>query len=250
MLRVHCAALEQQTPDACLSIPQSYGGHSEGETPGPIPNPEAKPFSADGTAPATVWESRTPPDIHPRKGDLFVRSPFLRSGAFPRGKWSRSCAAIGRIGATTSMCRSREWRPFDPVGFRRLVDDCDAVPRPAAAAELGRATRDGPYPRRPSRRGGRDQAWNTRGDPRKEAGSSAKSARLASAAPPPRRSRYLRARSPLRWPAPWNGQSFVLAGAVGPLRESDGRLGIPDAEDPLRFAAELRSPPCRSSTRW
>src|SRR4051812_6889420 len=32
------------------------------ETPGPIPNPEVKPTSADGTAPETVWESRTPPD--------------------------------------------------------------------------------------------------------------------------------------------------------------------------------------------
>jgi hypothetical protein len=41
---------------------QSYGGHSVGETPGPIPNPEAKTHSADGTAPERVWESRTPPD--------------------------------------------------------------------------------------------------------------------------------------------------------------------------------------------
>src|SRR5262249_53235155 len=41
-----------------------FGGHSEGETPGPIPNPEVKPFSADGTALETVWESRTPPDIN------------------------------------------------------------------------------------------------------------------------------------------------------------------------------------------
>src|SRR5699024_1149786 len=32
------------------------------ETPGPIPNPEAKPLSADGTATARSWESRTPPD--------------------------------------------------------------------------------------------------------------------------------------------------------------------------------------------
>ena len=31
------------------------------ETPGPIPNPEAKPYCADGTAPGRVWESRTPP---------------------------------------------------------------------------------------------------------------------------------------------------------------------------------------------
>src|SRR4051812_27709244 len=38
------------------------GGHSGGETPGHIPNPEAKPSSADGTAPDTVWESRTPPN--------------------------------------------------------------------------------------------------------------------------------------------------------------------------------------------
>src|SRR3954451_660131 len=37
--------------------------NSEGETPGPIPNPEAKPFSADGTALVTGWESRSPPDI-------------------------------------------------------------------------------------------------------------------------------------------------------------------------------------------
>ena len=35
-----------------------------GETPGPIPNPEAKTHSADGTAPGRVWESRTPPDNH------------------------------------------------------------------------------------------------------------------------------------------------------------------------------------------
>ncbi|MDQ1538727.1 MAG: hypothetical protein QOE58_3120, partial [Actinomycetota bacterium] len=32
-----------------------------------IPNPEAKPFSADGTALVTVWESRTPPDIHSQR---------------------------------------------------------------------------------------------------------------------------------------------------------------------------------------
>ena len=43
-------------------VDQSYGGHSERETPGPIPNPEVKPFSADGTATERLWESRTPPD--------------------------------------------------------------------------------------------------------------------------------------------------------------------------------------------
>ena len=37
------------------------GGHSSRETPGPIPNPEAKPARADGTADAGLWESRKPP---------------------------------------------------------------------------------------------------------------------------------------------------------------------------------------------
>jgi hypothetical protein len=43
-------------------VNKGYGGHSAGETPGPIPNPEAKTRSADGTAPGRVWESRSPPD--------------------------------------------------------------------------------------------------------------------------------------------------------------------------------------------
>src|SRR4051794_39353262 len=51
-----------------LTCSQRYGGHGERETPGLIPNPEAKPLSADGTAPETGWESRTPPDNHSRKG--------------------------------------------------------------------------------------------------------------------------------------------------------------------------------------
>jgi hypothetical protein len=37
------------------------GGFSGGETPVPIPNTEVKPFSADGTALATAWESRSSP---------------------------------------------------------------------------------------------------------------------------------------------------------------------------------------------
>ena len=37
------------------------GDVSEGATPDPIPNSEVKPFSADGTAGATLWESRSSP---------------------------------------------------------------------------------------------------------------------------------------------------------------------------------------------
>ena len=53
---------------------KSYGGHSVGETPGPIPNPEAKTHSAHGTALARVWESRTPPDNTTRE-DLPAKTP-------------------------------------------------------------------------------------------------------------------------------------------------------------------------------
>ena len=42
------------------------GGFGGGGTPGPIPNPEAKPSSADGTALDRVWESRTPPTSNPK----------------------------------------------------------------------------------------------------------------------------------------------------------------------------------------
>ena len=42
-------------------VDKSYGGHSGRETPGPIPNPEAKPASADDTT-QPGWKSRTPPN--------------------------------------------------------------------------------------------------------------------------------------------------------------------------------------------
>ena len=81
MLRVHCVIPETTNPQGkhdipahlflvglgagfpgCVNVSQRYGSYSVGETPGPIPNPEAKPYSADGTAPARVWESRTLPN--------------------------------------------------------------------------------------------------------------------------------------------------------------------------------------------
>jgi hypothetical protein len=64
---------------------------AERETPGPIPNPDVKPSSADGTA-HTVWESRTPP-THPTpqkrgptKGALFLfhRGPKLNPNTHTR----------------------------------------------------------------------------------------------------------------------------------------------------------------------
>ena len=50
------------------------GGHGPGETPGPIPNPEAKAWHGDGTAPDRVWESSTPPH-HTHRKPLGAHAP-------------------------------------------------------------------------------------------------------------------------------------------------------------------------------
>ena len=54
------------------------GGHGPGVTPGPFPNPEAKAWHGDGTAPGRVWESNTPPQIFL----LDPRRAFARRGFF------------------------------------------------------------------------------------------------------------------------------------------------------------------------
>ena len=51
----------------------SLGDLSDVGTPGPIPNPEVKHVSADGTWRATSWESRS----LPRGFSLSFRPPFL-----------------------------------------------------------------------------------------------------------------------------------------------------------------------------
>src|SRR3954465_6795717 len=140
---------------------QRYGGHGERETPGPIPNPEAKPLSADGTAPETGWESRTPPDNHYRTGVRATRSdprsrvsgPFSTAGRLlvsaPRSEevprrhdipatrlrrgarwpWLRKrtgCGGAGQVGRSPSA-DNRTWRGSRPR------------PRVAPAAPRGRA---------------------------------------------------------------------------------------------------------------
>ena len=53
------------------SVPFDYGfcgGHGPGVTPGPFPNPEAKAWHGDGTAPGRVWESNTPPQTFVQAG--------------------------------------------------------------------------------------------------------------------------------------------------------------------------------------
>jgi len=92
-LRVHCAVPELRSGD---QTQQRFGGHGERETPGSIPNPEAKPFSADGTAWETAWESRTPPDIFVKRGHLRVAPLDACPGpcSHPRGEPCRRLNAI------------------------------------------------------------------------------------------------------------------------------------------------------------
>src|SRR3954468_12268531 len=90
---------------------QCYGGHGERETPGLIPNPEAKPFSADGTARGTGWESRTPPDITPRNGvTASAVAPFLHVRA--QVQCSRTSARERPPHASRTL--AREWPPHAP----------------------------------------------------------------------------------------------------------------------------------------
>ena len=56
------------------------GGHGPGVTPGPFPNPEAKAWHGDGTAPGRVWESNTPPQTFVQVG--FPVEPTLRETPF------------------------------------------------------------------------------------------------------------------------------------------------------------------------
>jgi hypothetical protein len=101
----------------CPLTSDFYGGHSKEDPPVPIPNTEVKLFSADGTARATVWESRSPPffarqspgQVLPARG--FVVSDWPQSSAWPvwwsRGYPFRGCPGPGR---PQSSCRGRVCR--------------------------------------------------------------------------------------------------------------------------------------------
>src|SRR5206468_4514166 len=86
-----CSELCSELAPSSRRIPTDprhrFGGHGGGETPGPIPNPEVKPSSADGTARATGWESRSLPEHREDRGrpsggpDPFLRTLVHAEGA-------------------------------------------------------------------------------------------------------------------------------------------------------------------------
>lgn len=111
---------------------KSFGGHSERETPGPIPNPEAKPLSVDGTARGTLWESRSPPDIIYKKRQL---STYVGNGAFfmpfstpPKHAQTRDWVRVDLAqGHDTSSMKSNP-PPHDGVNEVHLVGCVSSLP--------------------------------------------------------------------------------------------------------------------------
>ena len=74
MCRVHYA-VSDTTPHAHVVGSVLIGlsvVHSYRETPGPIPNPEAKPVRADGTATGRLWESKSPPTPNNKENNKIV----------------------------------------------------------------------------------------------------------------------------------------------------------------------------------
>src|SRR3954468_10775643 len=111
---------------AGAAVSTDFGGHSEGETPLPIPNRAVKPLSADGTWPSRAWESRSPPiNLTGRPGGrpVCVGPVFV-----PDRRPVCAGSARGRAGARlrwTVVRRRRAWRP-------RPLDGRPSAPRMAA----------------------------------------------------------------------------------------------------------------------
>src|SRR4051812_4983638 len=122
MSRVHCAVLNARPDHFWLTCSQRYGGHGERETPGLIPNPEAKPLSADGTALETGWESRTPPDNHSRRGSSTpCWGPFVMPGERPGGRSVDGGSASRLPDLGRDLSRDRVWL-LDATGGNRRSD--------------------------------------------------------------------------------------------------------------------------------
>ena len=124
-----------------------------GETPGPIPNPEAKPARADGTAPGREWESRLPPtqQLHtqaPATQPFVWRVPFriptpaagcLRVSALRTTPPPPTIGVHPRIVRINTTPPPTQNRPGETQHRRRFVHNrCPAWPprRPLTLADL------------------------------------------------------------------------------------------------------------------
>ena len=106
-------------------------------TPGPIPNPEAKPDSADGTATEGLWESRTPPNTtshNPapvetptvtRGRAIFIPTPSAhaptRSAHQPTRRVHQPTLPVQQSGAITAVIRVIRRRTRVIGGASRVI---------------------------------------------------------------------------------------------------------------------------------
>ena len=87
--------------------PPGAGGPGGRGTPGPMPNPEVKPASAEGTAGATLWETRAPPAPG-------ARCAGLGAGMRERGAWeggTRGGPPLSFAGAPRVFAKEKGRRP-------------------------------------------------------------------------------------------------------------------------------------------
>jgi hypothetical protein len=140
------------------SQPQISRGPSGGDTPGHIPNPEVKPSSADGTAGATRWESRSPREpTRPRPPTRAASSHVTgySSPPHPGAPPSRSAhrGGDGSGDLTPGPCRVRRHRAVPCLGITGSlpaveVDHAGVGAMRVALARRGQGRRDHRHPRR------------------------------------------------------------------------------------------------------
>ena len=136
------------------AVSTNFGGHSEGETPLPIPNRAVKPLSADGTWDSRPWESRSPPFLILSRpaGRLFLWA-LARPPGFERDEraradarfagWRRSARADRRRRPSAAAAEVPSRRQLSAAGvaaaiepFRRLCSFVRPVYGPLTALAL------------------------------------------------------------------------------------------------------------------
>jgi hypothetical protein len=102
-------------------VPPNFGGHSEGETPLPIPNRAVKPLSADGTWCSRAWESRSPPVLSspraaPRGGSSRFEAGSTRRLAEHPARRVCGAATLAAAAGPAAGPRYRKRLPGRPRG--------------------------------------------------------------------------------------------------------------------------------------
>ena len=98
------------------------GGHRSRVTPVPIPNTEVKPATADGTAAAGLWESRSLPGVFSKKARCASRASglFLFRLAAPVGMAGTRVHHPGRAAVIESVARDARREGQHPPGSIEL----------------------------------------------------------------------------------------------------------------------------------